>query len=411
MLNNFSEYEKIICDYAKKNYRLFFRENGGQVNHKFIVPGVCYAQELWDWDSWLTDIAFGYITDEDISEYEKGCVLNFLEHIEPNGWMPIVITPERCMPPFDESDVVEGHTTNSHKPCLAQHALYICEKLGDYTWLENHFDAFEKYIGFYFNNCYHNDTGLYFWLDDCAIGVDNDPCTYYRPDGSTASIYLNCLMYKELLALGKLASNLNRDGSVYTDKAEHLADAIRENCWDERNGFFYSVDINLKPIGKNFLHSGAPRHWNCLIQRIDVWTGFMPLWAGIATEEQAKRIVEENYRNTKTFNAPGGIRSLSKLEKMYKVQQSGNPSCWLGPIWGIANYMIFDGLVKYGYFDDAVEICEKTVKLFGEDIRKNGDMHEYYDPDTCEGVHNMGFQSWNLLTVGMVKWYRENVAK
>lgn len=410
MLNNFNEYEKIICDYATNNYRLFFRENGGQVKHKFIVPGTRYAQELWDWDSWLTDLALGYITNDDISEYEKGCVLNFLEHIEPNGWMPIVITPERCMPPFDESDVVEGHITNSHKPCLAQHALYICEKLGDYTWLENHFDGFEQYINFYFNNCFHKDTGLYFWLDDCAIGVDNEPCTYYRPDGSTASIYLNCLMYKELLALGKLASKLNRD-DIYTEKAEHLADAIRENCWDERNGFFYSVDINLKPIGKNFLHSGAPRHWNCLIQRIDVWTGFMPLWAGIASKEQAKRIVEENYRNTRTFNAPGGVRSLSKLEKMYRVQQSNNPSCWIGPTWGIANYMVFDGLLKYGYIDDATEICEKTVRLFGEDIKKNGDMHEYYDPDTCEGVHNIGFQSWNLLTVEMVKWYRENVAK
>lgn len=96
---------------------------------------------------------------------------------------------------------------------------------------------------------------------------------------------------------------------------------------------------------------------------------------------------------------------------MYRVQPSGNPSCWLGPVWGISNYMVFKGLLDYGYFDDAVSICEKTIKLFADDIAKNGAMHEYYDPDTCEGVHNLGFQSWNLLVAGMVKWYSENVIK
>lgn len=412
MIADYCNCERLILEYVDKSFRMFFRESGGQINYKFIVPGACYPQELWDWDSWLTDVALGDITTDDISEYEKGCVLNFLEHIRPDGWMPIDITPVKCMPPFDESDVVPGHKTNTHKPCLAQHALYVSEKLNDFSWLDGYFDKFEKYIGFYFENCFHAPTGLYFWLDDCAIGVDNDPCAFYRPDGSCASIYLNSLMYRELLALSALAAHLDAEKSdFYAKKAETLGNAIRENCWDERNGFFYSVDINLKPITKNFLHSGAPRHWNGLIQRIDVWTGFMPLWAGIATPEQAKRVVEENYRNEKTFNCNGGIRTLSKLEKMYRVQPSGNPSCWLGPVWGISNYMVFKGLLDYGYFDDAVSICEKTIKLFADDIAKNGAMHEYYDPDTCEGVNNLGFQSWNLLVAGMVKWYSENVIK
>ena len=39
--------------------------------------------------------------------------------------------------------------------------------------------------------------GLYFWQTDMSIGVDNDPCTYYRPPRSSGSIYLNTLMFKE----------------------------------------------------------------------------------------------------------------------------------------------------------------------------------------------------------------------
>ena len=65
------------------------------------------------------------------------------------------------------------------------------------------------------------------------------------------------------------------------------------------------------------MHTGDPLAWNCLIQRIDAWSGFLAMWAGIAKPEEAKRMVEENYRNTKTFNSPAGVRSLSKFEKMY----------------------------------------------------------------------------------------------
>ncbi|MBR6766243.1 MAG: hypothetical protein IKM06_07145 [Clostridia bacterium] len=72
--DDFSKYKNIIFDYAKCNYKKMFRDKGGNLNHNFIVPGPCYNQELWDWDSWLTNIALRQFVDEDISEYEKGCI-------------------------------------------------------------------------------------------------------------------------------------------------------------------------------------------------------------------------------------------------------------------------------------------------------------------------------------------------
>ena len=128
------------------------------------------------------------------------------------------------------------------------------------------------------------------------------------------------------------------------------------------------------------------------------------MWAGIATKEQAERMVNEHYFNEKTFNAPYGVRTLSKLEKMYLITKSGNPSDWLGPIWGISNYMTFEGLRKYGFNDAAKELAEKTITLFGKDIEKNGEPHEYYDPETGEGINNPGFQNWNLLSIKMIDW-------
>jgi putative isomerase len=398
--DTFEKYSELIIDYARKNYDKMFRQAGGYLKYKFIVPGSTYSNVLWDWDSWLTNIALRELDDiDDISEYERGCILNFLEYVGEDGRMPIFITPERLISEFETEEDM-----NTHKPCIAQHALFVCENCGDFGWLRDKFPKLEKFMGFYDNNCKH-ESGLYFWLDDFAIGVDNDPCTFYRPKKSSGSIYLNCLIYMEKLALAKLAKGLGYEEKckIYENDAEALKNAIQENCWDERDGFYYSVDFNLLPVDKTkVLHEGAPRHWNCLIQRIDVWSGFMAMWAGIATKEQADRMVKEHYLNERTFNAPYGVRTLSKLEKMYSLAKTGNPSCWLGPIWGISNYMTFRGLVNYGYVNEAKNLAQKTITLLGKDIEQNGVMHEYYHPDTGEGINNPGFQNWNYLSINMI---------
>ena len=64
-----------------------------------------------------------------------------------------------------------------------------------------------KYLNFH----RHKATGLFYWETDEAIGVDNDPSTFYRPQGSSGSIFLNALMYRELQAMAYLAYCLNLD--------------------------------------------------------------------------------------------------------------------------------------------------------------------------------------------------------
>ncbi len=401
MQKNLIAHAERIESFAKSNFKEMFREPDGVLRRKFIVPGSCYSNALWDWDCWLTNLALRKIgKSEDIEEYEKGCVLNFTDHMGEDGTMEISIVPKGKPRLFDLMK-------NIHKPCIAQHALFICQQSGDYEWIREIYPKFEAFIGYYDRNCLH-ESGLYFWLDDGAIGVDNDPCTFYRPERSSASIYLNCLMYLELLAMAELAKKLGLEAEEkYEKKAEKLKEDIRENCWDDRDGFYYSVDINLLPVDPDFpLHRGAPRHWSGLIQRIGVWSGFMAMWAGIATPEQAERMVKEHYKNKQTFCAPYGVRTLSKMEKMYLIKKTGNPSCWLGPIWGISNFMTFEGLVKYGYIKEAKELAAKTIKLFGTDLKETGTLHEYYDPESGLPVNNPGFQNWNLLSVNMIDWLR-----
>ena len=91
-----TRYGRIITEYAKTKYRQCLREPSGFLHYKFIVPGSVYSDSLWDWDSWLTNIALRRVANGDeIEAYEKGCVLNFLENTDECGRMPIYITPDK----------------------------------------------------------------------------------------------------------------------------------------------------------------------------------------------------------------------------------------------------------------------------------------------------------------------------
>jgi putative isomerase len=125
----------------------------------------------------------------------------------------------------------------------------------------------------------------------------------------------------------------------------------------------------------------------------------------VATPEQARRVVEEHHKNRRTSNAPYGVRTLSKMEKMYNVRASGNPSLWTSPIWGVSKYLVFRGLVEYGFEEEGHELVEKTIRLFARDFERFGALHEYYLPESGEPVLNRGFQNWNDLVLNMAAWY------
>lgn len=422
---NVEKYKKICRDNIHREMSGMYREAGGALKYPFLAPGSNqYLDMLWDWDSWLSNIALRQILEECGSEdekrqalkYEQGCVLNSLHYGGMDGWIPIWI--ERDAP--SRAKMLENRNpwkSNMHKPTLAQHAAFITRNMGgDAEWLREDFHKLQAFVNKYWNFHRNRPTGLIYWETDEAIGVDNDPATFYRPNASSASIFLNALMYKELLAMAYLAERLNMDEIADRHKAQalQLQLDIREHCWDPRDRFYYSVDLNLLPVekpdiqslkpGELFLHVGQPRDYDCLIQRISGWSGWMPVWAGIATREEVEEMVSRHYYNTEELYCPAGMRTLSPLEKMYNVSASGNPSSWLGPVWINVNYLIFRGLVLYGYEAEARELAEKTVLLLGRDFERFGALHEYYLPDNGEPVLNKGFQNWNFLVLNMIAW-------
>ena len=66
--------------------------------------------------------------------------------------------------------------------------------------------------------------------------------------------------------------------------------------------------------------------------------------------------------------------------------------------------MTFRGLVRYGFMEDARELANKTIALFGGDLEKCGALHEYYQPENGAPILNIGFQNWNYLVLNMIAW-------
>ncbi|MBD3305542.1 glycoside hydrolase family 37 [candidate division KSB3 bacterium] len=407
------------CEDLKKHisstYKETLREAGGALKYPFVTPGSKqYDDVLWDWDAWLSNVALGQIladlddatASEEAWPYEIGCILNPVawqqKHFSWMGKLPGTMRREEKEFPQNP------WSGNNRKPCFVQHAAYLAKREGGKVdWLlEN--DALycmQTFLHFWKAHQNHKETGLYLMAGPGGGGSDDDPTVFGRPPYSTATIFLNSLMYRDLEAMVYLLklANLNECAVEWEKERDHLRDAIREYCYDPRDGYFYSFDVNLVPEEpRTWYHSGRHRHWPGLIMRIETWMGMMPLWAGVATEEQAERAVE-HYRDENTLNCPGGIRTLSKMEKMYRITASGNPSCWLGPVWGASNYLTWRGLVRYGFEKDAKELAEKTVKLFGQDLERNGALHEYYEP-SGEPILNPGFQNWNHCVMLMIAY-------
>jgi PAS domain S-box-containing protein len=123
----------------------------------------------------------------------------------------------------------------------------------------------------------------------------------------------------------------------------------------------------------------------------------------ITERKQAEELLRRHIEDADTFASPSGIRSLSCDEKMYNLEATNNPSNWLGPIWLVVNYVVFRGLLNYGYRKEAETLYGQTLRLLSRDLETTGELHEYYVPETGEPVMSAGFLNWNMLVVNMAQ--------
>ena len=414
---NFQESQvRRLFDYLSETVPQLLRDPVGRFAYPSVspsLPGREYSASLWDWDTlWSCRGLLAYADarpDGDfrskLLEHCKGSLRNFFEHQDASGRVPILMTDANADLLHSTGPNIPTHA-NQAKPVFAQLAWLIAGKGGGIDWFSPLWDHLLRFYEAWERNNLAR-CGLFVWGDDVAIGNDNDPTTFGRPFFSSANLLLNCLFYADLVDASQIARKLNRadDANRLSAKAMALADRIRTLCWDPRDRFFYTVDVQCTDHRAELIPQikpGMPMRWQTVPLRLQTFTGFLPMWCGIATEQQARQLVETNYLADERLRCNAGIRTLSKLESMYSLDFSSNPSNWLGPVWIISNYFAWSALNRYGYQREADQLAARTLALLSDDLERHGSMNEYYHPDTGAALSHKGFMDWNLLVLEMI---------
>lgn len=402
---------QLIQDYLFGHLEQVMKQPYGAFRHPFIDPGSVYDGNLWDWDSFwavfsLMNLAENSVPDKDfrtqLELHAAGNVLNFLDFQLEDGYIPMMVDGKLEGEPYLIAKHKEGVVLNMHKPFLCQQICLVSGMKGSFGWIADKLPQLEAYFACYDRYYLNQNCGLYVWADDVMIGMDNDPASFGRPRFSTANIYLNSFMVRELRSMAKILRGCgeNTRAEAYEQKALTLVGAVQEECWDKRDRFFYSVDVDIKTRAYDWFHKGLGVFWKTLFIKTRAWSSFLPMLAGIASRDQAAELVKHTL-DPETFWSPSGVRSLSYDEKMYNLEPTNNPSNWLGGIWIIVQYAVFRGLLNYGYRSEAEMLCSNVMKLLGDDLRKTGTLHEYYNPETGEPIVNGDFVNWNILALNM----------
>lgn len=394
------------------------RPPAGHLKHPFLVPGSLYSAEQWDWDSYWAARGLIHLAQEldDSTLLEKviahgqGNLRNLFEHQAPNGALATMMTADN--PDMFGCLREDGPEVNQAKPIVGQLALCVSEASDDFAWFSPYLEPLNRFFQRW-DSHYKSHSGLIVWGSDVAIGVDNDPTTYGRPDFSSANLLINCLFVEDLQAGAKIAEALDHSelAARWRERAGELSRQIAEQCWDARDQFFYTQDVQCTDRRAELIpwaEPGMPLSWKSLPLRLQSFTGFLPLWCGAASQDQAEALLK-HLQNPETFHAEHGVRSLSKAEPMFSLAQSNNPSNWLGPIWVMVNYFVWSGLRRYGFKEAASDLADRTLKLLEGDLVRHGAFHEYYHPDTGAPIMNKGYLSWNLLACEIQR--AENLSK
>lgn len=95
---------------------------------------------------------------------------------------------------------------------------------------------------------------------------------------------------------------------------------------------------------------------------------FLPLYSGAITKKRAAELVES--MKHKRWSAAFPLASVPKDSDYFQPKRY-----WQGPTWINTNWLIVDGLRRYGYDKEAAFIGQKSIEL----VAKNG-CYEYFSP-------------------------------
>jgi hypothetical protein len=158
-----------------------------------------------------------------------------------------------------------------------------------------------------------------------------------------------------------------------------LTSAIVERLYDERRGLFW-------PLARP-----TPTRAFSL-----TWAALSPLALPDLPEEIGRRLVEQHLLDSSRFWLSVPPPSVSATDPQFSTDDRGflRPRrYWRGPTWINSAWLIWLGLVRLGYDEQAAELVARVSAA----VRRSG-LREYYNPFTGEGMGAVEF-GWSSLVL------------
>lgn len=154
------------------------------------------------------------------------------------------------------------------------------------------------------------------------------------------AVELNTLLYVYETNFHWMTNLLGISGEPdWQAKAEKRKELMDFYCWDEKRGLYLDYDFVNKKRNK-----------------VAAITTFQPLWAGMASKQQAERVVE----NMHLFEGEWGLATTEKTGET-KSYQWGETS-----VWAPMQMLTVLGLQNYGYEKEAKRIASKYLDLLSK---------------------------------------------
>lgn len=358
-----------------------WRSPYGALLHEGLFPSYAYTgfHGFWSWDSWKHSVALVKFAPE----LAKNQIRTMFDYQDRHGMVADCIFRDTTYEAVNWRDT---------KPPLASWAvLEVYNKTNDKAFVAEMLPKLIKYHAWWYKNRDNDNNGLceYGSTDGTRVaaawesGMDNavrfDDAIMVKNNQSDwslnqESVDLNCYLYAEKKQLAQLLSIIDKtdEAKKYNAEAELLKIDIQNKFYDDNTGYFYDIDLTNK---KHIIVQGPE--------------GWIPLWTGVATDEQAKRVVNIIMDTTK-FNTFVPLPTLAKDNNKFNPQNG----YWRGPVWLDQAYFAIEGMRNYGFNKEADLLTKKLIENAEGLAKTDAPIRENYHPISGLGLNANHF-SWS----------------
>jgi hypothetical protein len=416
----------------------------------YTIPAHGLYPHQWLWDSCFVAIGLRHI---DV-ERAKMEILNLLRGQWSNGMIPhMIFTPDRAyrrdhniwrswVSPFAPDDIITSGITQP--PMLAEAVVKIGEEMllpERRSWYRLIFPALLAHHEWLYRERDPHGEGLVLQIHPWETGLDNSPpwmselhqhllpwwiralektkldfvAGLFRRDTQHVPLeqrYSNIdamALYAAQKRLRRKEYNIDKilDHSLFTieDLAfncilirnnEHLvqiARSLRIAMPPELVARMELTKQSLEELWDPYTEQYYPRDFitHKLIKEPSI-ASLLPLYTGCISKERAEILVR-SIENPHMFGPAYPIPSTPLNSPWFNPQRY-----WQGPMWVNMNWLIADGLKRYGFKDHAGALVEGTLEVID-----HHSISEYYNPITGEALGAPNFSWTAALAIDWLK--------